>query len=471
MAHYNAAIALRPDSSWVFLNRGQLAWSRLGAWERARFDLEQARVKAEGLDAQLLALELGRMAERLGDYPSALAHFEQVIRTNTDADLIRRARLNRAQVEVKMGPWGSSRAWARFEALLKEDSSDTAARLGHALVALRTGRPEFAEADLSYLLTDPSQEPLDSAVRAQWLATRALARLLLNRIADGACDADEAVRLAPSPSRLRIRLRLAIAAGRERELDSLDLDDVDRLPAGGRMLAADLKRVAANGRFATIHPAAKALAAGELAARKTQTSVLSAIGDHASALAEADRLIALHPLAADLRLLRAMVRRRASDLAGAKADATSGLALAPGDTRLQSLLARLLIDQGRPAMALATVNQALAAGAMEDAHAIKAQALTELARYQDAIAEWTVVLRHDSEDADAFLGRARCFAKLGLWDPALADLESAIDWSYDRPAVLRGALCLYAPCLRDRPNRLSRVLGLALQVSTAQFTR
>jgi serine/threonine protein kinase/Tfp pilus assembly protein PilF len=462
MAHYDAALALRPDSSWVLLNRGQLAWSRLGAWERARLDLEQARAHPEGLDPRLLVLELGRMAERVGDYPSALAHFENVIRASTDSDLTRRARLNRAQVEVKIGPLGPTRAWARLEQLIKEEPNDTAARHGHALVALRTGRPEIAEVDLSYLLTNGSAEPLDSATRGQWLATRALARLLLNRTAEGASDADEAFRVAPSPGRLRVRLRLAIAAGRVRELADLDLDDIDRLPAGGRMLAADLQRVAAQGRFTLDRRAANALTAAELTASKTQTTTLSALNDHAAALVGADRLIALDPLAVDSRRLRAMVRRRASDLAGAKADVVSALELAPGDTRLQTLLARLLIDQGQPAIALSAIDRALAAGATERAHAVKAQALAELARYQDAIPEWTAVLRHDSEDAEAFLGRSQCFAKLGFWDPALADLESAIDWSNGRPAVLKEAFSVYASCLQQVPNRLSRVLDLAI---------
>ena len=48
------------------------------------------------------------------------------------------------------------------------------------------------------------------------------------------------------------------------------------------------------------------------------------------------------------------VRRRAADPAGALADVESGLALAPGDSRLQTLRGRLMIEEGRPADGLAS---------------------------------------------------------------------------------------------------------------------
>ena len=82
MAHYDAAIALRPESSWALFNRAQLAWSRQGAWERALLDLDRLRARPDGLDSDLLSLELGRIAQRLGDFPTALQHYEAVIATN-----------------------------------------------------------------------------------------------------------------------------------------------------------------------------------------------------------------------------------------------------------------------------------------------------------------------------------------------------------------------------------------------------
>jgi tetratricopeptide (TPR) repeat protein len=138
------------------------------------------------------------------------------------------------------------------------------------------------------------------------------------------------------------------------------------------------------------------------------------------------------------------------------------------DGPLWTLRGCLLIEQGRPNAGLAALDQALAVGAEHPAHAVRARALWELARYQESMTEWTLVLRHDPEDPEAFVGRARCFVRLGRWDPALADLESALDWSYGRPTVLARAALLYASCLAERPNRLSRVLGLAIRAVLAQ---
>jgi eukaryotic-like serine/threonine-protein kinase len=471
MAHYDAAVALWPESSWALLNRAQLAWSRFGAWERALLDLERVRTNPNGLDTGLLGLELGRIAQRLGDYPSGLSHYNGVIAANATGDLSRQARLNRARVELELGPSGRFQAWADYERLLGEDANDQAARVGHAVLALRTDRPDIAEADLTRLLDQASHETVNSTPRAEWLAARALARLALKRPTDGACDADLAVRLAPSPGRLRSQLRLAIAAGREMELSAPDPDELDRLPAGGRQLAVDLRAAAEKLRICLEKVDAKGPNPVELSTRMTRAALLSGLGNHAEALAEADQAILLAPFAAEVRLLRARARCRAADLTGALADVKSGLALAPGDTRLQTLRGRLLIDEGRPATALEILDRAVAAGAGGAAHAARAQVLWELGRYQESTAEWALALRDDPEDADAFVGRARCFARLGRWDPALADLESAVDCSYDRPSILARATLVYASCLTQRPNRLSRVVGLASRAVLGQLRR
>ena len=467
MAHYDAALALRPASSWVLFNRGQLGWSRMGGWERALADLDRARANPDGLDPELLALELGRVAERLGDYPSALEHYRELIAMDPASELARRARLNGARVKLELGPAGRAGAWADYERLVAEDPADSAVRLGHALVALRTGRPDVAETDLTRLLTEHPDEPGNQSARAEWLTARALARLALRRTTEAASDANEAVRLAPSPGRLRVRLRLAIATGCESELTGLDPDDVDRLPAGGGPLIADLQIAADKLRIAAEKNDPRAESTVGPSATMTLAALYSALGNHSEALLEADKAAALEPLGSEVRLLRARIRRRAGDGKGAMADAASGLALAPGDARLQTLRGTLLIENGQLLAGLATLDQSLAAGAGKSAHAARARALWELDRCQDSIAAWTLALRDDPEDADAFLGRARCFAGLGRWDPALADLESAVNWSFDRPQILARSALVYASCLAGRPNRLSRVFGLALRAGLA----
>jgi eukaryotic-like serine/threonine-protein kinase len=469
MAHYTAAEALRPGSSWALLNRARVAWSRLAAWESAMRDIDRVRAKPDGLDPGLLDLELGRVAQRLGDFPTALAHDGAVIASDAGGDLVRHARLNRAQVEAELGPRGRDRAWAEYESLLADDPGDAGARLGRAVLALRTGRAEVAEADLTILLDRRESEPGDAARRAEWFAARALSRLALRRPVEAECDAMEAVRIAPSLARLRVLTRAAIAAGRDGELAALDPDDLDRLPAGGSPLAADL-------RAAVARPIAAAEGAGRGSAqgpsfpqRMRQAAMLSALGDHSGALREADRAVAENPSSAEVWLLRARVRRRARDHIGASADIEQGLALAPGDPRLQTARGRLLIEEGKPLAALAVLELALAEGAGRPAHAVKARALGELGQVERGAGEWTLALRDDPEDADAFLGRARCFIRLGRWDPALADLESAVNWSGDRPTVLIQAVGAYAACLPRRPGHLSRVLGLVGRAARCMF--
>ena len=461
MGHYTAALALRPRSSWALLNRAQVAWSRLGAWESAMSDLGRASARPDDLDPRLLRLELGRVAHRLGDFPRALAHLEAVATSDPGGDLGRRARSSRARVEAELGPAGRRAAWAEYAALLADDPDDAGVRFSRAVLALRNGRPAVAEDDLTRLLRGEGAEAGGAVRRAGWLATRAVSRLALRRPDDAVHDAEEAVRLAPSPGRLRVFARAAIAAGREAELAVPDPDDLARLPASGPALVADLRAAASRLRVGN------GLAGPS--PRLARAAMLGALGDHAEAVREADRAIALAPTLPEAWLLRARVRRRAGDRGGAAADVTQGLALAPGDARLRTLRGILLVDRGDALAGREALDLALATGGGGPAHAARARALRELGRVDLAIGEWTLALRDDPEDADAFLGRARCFIQLGRWEAALADLESAVDWSGGRPAVLGPTTLSYAACLPRRPGHLSRVLGLACRIALARL--
>ena len=123
--------------------------------------------------------------------------------------------MNRAKLDVDAG--AADRARAEYDALLAENPDDTSARLGRALLALRHGRAEAAEADLTALLGRPDvPDPEDTATRAELLAHRALARLILGRPAEAERDAAEAFRLAPGPARERLRARALRGGGPDR---------------------------------------------------------------------------------------------------------------------------------------------------------------------------------------------------------------------------------------------------------------
>ena len=254
------------------------------------------RASPDGLDSELLALELGRIAQRLGDYPAALEHYEAVIAANAAGDLARRARLNRARIELELGPSGRARAWADYERLVAEDPADSAARLGHALVALRTGRPDVAEADLTRLL--------DAAQRMR----RRNRRFALNGWRRGRwrdSHWDERPRPRATPTKRSVSPRPPAGCGS---------DFVSRLPrAANRNWPGSTPTTwtASPPEAAPSRPTCRlppknceyppkrqnweSTSPVELSARMIRAALLSALGNHAEALAEADRAVALDP--------------------------------------------------------------------------------------------------------------------------------------------------------------------------------
>ena len=129
----------------------------------------------------MLSLELGRVAQRLGDFPEAMRQYDTVIATSATSDLGRHARRNRARVLLELGPSGEARAWNDYDQLISEEPGDADARTGRALLALRTGRPAIADVGLTNLLA----EPADDTRRTEWLAARALAASVAG--ANGRC--------------------------------------------------------------------------------------------------------------------------------------------------------------------------------------------------------------------------------------------------------------------------------------------
>ena len=138
MEHYQAAVALRPDSPWARCNRALLYHAR-GDWDRALDDLNRALASPQGADLLEARLDLGLVKQVLGDDAGARAAYESVIAAAGPGNPFARAgRLNRAKLDIDAG--AVDRAWAEYAALLAEDPRDAPARLGRALLALRLGR-------------------------------------------------------------------------------------------------------------------------------------------------------------------------------------------------------------------------------------------------------------------------------------------------------------------------------------------
>ena len=239
-------------------------------------------------------------------------------------------------------------------------------------------------------------------------------------------------------------------------------------PRGGPPLAADLRAAVARLRPAT--DAARPGPAGTAAPspRIVCAAMLSALGDHVEALAEADRAIAQDPASAEAWLLRARVHRRAGDRIAASVDIERGLALAPGDPRLQTLRGQLLVEEGRPARGSRCSSWRSPRGPADRPTARRPGRSGNSARSRDRSAsgpsrsETTPKMPTPS-------WAARCFIRLGRWDPALADLESALDWSGDRLSILIPTAVVYAACVHERPSRLTRILGLACRAARDPF--
>jgi tetratricopeptide (TPR) repeat protein len=387
----------------------------------------------------------------------ARADFEAALAADPAGPFARAARLDRARLDAEAGAAG--RARAEYDALLEADPSDRTARLARARLALRQGRAADAEADLTRLVTETDGVDVDSATRAEWLACRAMARLALGCVVEADADAEAAWRLDPGPGRTQLRARAALAAGRPIDEHLLHPDAIAGWPVGGPALAADLRAA-----IQRLQPSASdPTPATAAAALRARAAMLSAAGAHAAAMAEADRAVARAPTAASYTL-RAEVRLRAGDRPGALADAKRGLAGDRDDSHLLLLRGRLAIEAGDLEAGLHWLDRALFHGAAGPAHAWKARALWALDRPEPAAEAWSSALASDPDDPEAFLGRARCLRRLGLWENALADLEQAAQRDPDGSRVLPRVLLEYVACLPARPDRLPRAVELVRRV-------
>jgi tetratricopeptide (TPR) repeat protein len=237
------------------------------------------------------------------------------------------------------------------------------------------------------------------------------------------------------------------------ELPLEDPDEWTRLPLPGPRLRAELERAAgALGRVAPEHRVA----------RLNRAIILGLLDEHARALDVADAVLRDDPESVEALWVRAALRDRAGDEAGALADIELGLKLAPRHAPLLELKGAVLVRAGEPERALAVLDQAVACGARASVHRRRAEALMALNRPDAALEDWSAAIGFDEQDGRAYLGRARAAIRSGLWDDyALADLEKAAAWSGEQPGLLLEIAYEYAQFVSERAERLPRVLGLA----------
>jgi tetratricopeptide (TPR) repeat protein len=448
LEHYGNAVVLQPESPWARFSRARL-YRPKGKWTDALDDLE---VAARGLrdrpEGRRVLIERGVLYQMMGDFDRALKEYDEVIRTNARDEYGRAARLNRANLAADSGMF--ARALGEYDALLAEDIHDADAQHSRAILELRMGRPSLADHDLSALLQMTSP---DSSKRAEYLAERGQARLLLGRANEAASDASEARQILPCPAHDRLEQRAFLAA---RRYDRLMLDSpegVALLPVRGARLDADLRAACVDlARIAAGHDAA-AFRAGQ-----TRAVILAALGDTERALAAANRVAAAARWATTAQLVRARVLRSAGRRGEAAAVVEASLAITLDDPELLGLRGSLRLADGDPRAALQDYDRALYRSHRVEFHLGKAAALLAVGEHQSALAECSWALRRDPELPEAYLGRARIYLLLGQWDLGLGDLEQAAAWGHGDPRIEAAVAISYLQCLPMRPKRLPRLI-------------
>lgn len=455
LRHYDQAVALKPKSPYVRFTRARL-FRIGGSWGLAQEEFQRAMLDFHELPESLrqgefesqVRLELGLALQSLGDLVGARAQYAEVIDSDRAGTYARAALLNRAKLDADTGDLALARA--EYDRLIKESPDDSRARLGRAMLALRTGDAAGAEADLNAMLAGK----LTPADQADGLTNRSLARLALGRAIDASKDVEEALRLRPSPRLERLSARVNIAMGHVGQVALERPEEAESLPLNGTRLRADLASLVGRLRDAASHtdPAA------ELRMRLTLTVALAVLG--ANTDADSNRAVALAPISARPYLTRGWVKLYEGQAQAARADAERAMDLEPEDPRAWELRGDVRMRIGDPRGALTDYERAIALGAEGGVRSRRAAALLASGDARGSILDWTNALNRDPDDPTAYLGRAEAFLQLGQWDQALADLEQAAGWTEGRPGLVFRIARAYALCLPYRPQQTPRLIGL-----------
>lgn len=204
-----------------------------------------------------------------------------------------------------------------------------------------------------------------------------------------------------------------------------------------------------------------------LAALRGRAHTLSELGRHVEAAALIERAMVIGGRAT-LLADRALLRERAGNIAGARADLDGAIALDPSNSWARGTRGRFLQVEGEHEAALADFDVALAIEPeVTSYHYRRGLSLAALARPREAIAAFDGALRLEPAVAQVWLERGRAFEALGHDGPALASYERALRLDARHEASLsRRAFLL------QRTGRTEEAIAaydrlLAVQPSTA----
>ncbi|CAD5246243.1 Tfp pilus assembly protein PilF [Bosea sp. 62] len=163
-----------------------------------------------------------------------------------------------------------------------------------------------------------------------------------------------------------------------------------------------------------------------LAALRGRAHTLSELGRHAEAAALIERAMVLGGRAT-LLADRALLRERAGNIAGARADLDDAIALDPSNSWARGTRGRFRQDEGEHEAAVADFDAALALEPeVTSYHYRRGLSLVALARPREAIAAFDAALRLEPTVVQVWLERGRAFEMLGHDGPALASYERAL---------------------------------------------
>lgn len=163
-----------------------------------------------------------------------------------------------------------------------------------------------------------------------------------------------------------------------------------------------------------------------LAALRGRAHTLSELGRHAEAATLIERAMVLGGRAT-LLADRALLRERAGNVAGARADLDGAIALDPSNSWARGTRGRFLQVEGEHEAALADFDAALAIEPeVTSYHYRRGLSLAALGRPREAIAAFDGALRLEPAVVQVWLERARAFEALGHEGPALASYERAL---------------------------------------------